>query len=196
MNVNENISNLNKLIKSCKKCNLWKTKTNYVIGNGLINSKIVFIGEAPGYNEDKTGKPFVGKAGKILDELLLSIDLKREEVYITNILKCRPPKNRNPMADEINICTKYLDYELKQIKPIIISTLGNFSSRFIFNKYKLNFNKISDIHGKIFPLNSNYGKLYILPQYHPAFAVYNPNNIDILKKDFKNIKNIIIKENK
>lgn len=187
------IDELNRKISSCNNCNLWKNKNNYVIGNGSINSKIVFIGEAPGFNEDISGKPFVGKAGKILDELLLYIGLKRENVYITNILKCRPPNNRNPTTDEIKICTKYLDDELSIIKPYLIITLGNFSSKFIFNKYKLKFSKISDVHGKIFSLNLIDTNLYISPQYHPAFAVYNPNNIKIIKNDFKNIKNIIIK---
>lgn len=189
----DKINELNRKISECINCNLYKTKNNYVIGNGSINSKIVFIGEAPGFNEDISGKPFVGKAGKILDDLLLYIGLKRENVYITNILKCRPPNNRNPTTDEINICTKYLDDELSIIKPKLIITLGNFSSKFIFNKYKLKFNKISDVHGKIFSLDLNKSNLYISPQYHPAFAVYNPNNIKIIKNDFKNIKDIIIK---
>lgn len=188
-----NIKNLNKFIKSCDKCDLWKSKTNYVVGNGSENSDIFFIGEAPGYNEDLKGIPFIGKAGKILDYLLHSIEIDRGEVYITNILKCRPPKNRNPMQKEIELCTKYLDKEIELIKPIIISTLGNFSSNFIFNKFKLDFDKISNIHGKIFPINSVNGKLYLIPQYHPAVAVYNSNNINILKEDFKNIKYIIDK---
>lgn len=189
----DKINELNRKISECINCNLYKTKNNYVIGNGSINSKIVFIGEAPGFNEDISGKPFVGKAGKILDDLLVYIGLKRENVYITNILKCRPPNNRNPTTDEINICTKYLDDELSIIKPKLIITLGNFSSKFIFNKYKLKFNKISDVHGKIFSLDFYNTNLYISPQYHPAFAVYNPNNIKIIKNDFKNIKDIIIK---
>jgi len=188
-----NIKNLNKSIKSCDKCDLWKSKTNYVVGNGSENSDIFFIGEAPGYNEDLKGIPFIGKAGKILDSLLHSIEIDRGEVYITNILKCRPPKNRNPMQKEIELCTKYLDKEIELINPIIISTLGNFSSNFIFNKFKLDFDKISNIHGKIFPINSVNDKLYLIPQYHPAVAVYNPNNINILKEDFKNIKYIIDK---
>ena len=188
-----NIKNLNKSIKSCDKCDLWKSKNNYVVGNGSENSDIFFIGEAPGYNEDLKGIPFIGKAGKILDSLLHSIEIDRGEVYITNIHKCRPPKNRNPMQKEIELCTKYLDKEIELIKPIIISTLGNFSSNFIFNKFKLDFDKISNIHGKIFPINSVNDKLYLIPQYHPAVAVYNPNNINILKEDFKNIKYIIDK---
>ena len=187
------INDLNKLIKACNKCDLCKSKINYVLGTGSLNSNIIFIGEAPGYNEDIKGIPFIGKAGKILDDLLLSIDLNRDDVYITNILKCRPPKNRNPLFNEIEACTKYLNNELEIIKPIVISTLGNFSSKFIFNKFSLEFDKISDIHGKIFPVNSIYGNIHIIPQYHPAVAVYNPNKIRTLLDDFKIIKDIINK---
>ena len=185
------INNLNKSIKSCNKCDLWKSQTNYVIGNGSLNSKIFIIGEAPGYNEDIKGIPFIGKAGKILDDLLFSINLNRSDVYITNILKCRPPKNRNPLHNEIKSCIEYLNNELEVIKPNIIITLGSFSSNYIFNKFKLRFEKISNIHGKIYTVNSSNNKLYILPQYHPAVAVYNPNKIDLLIDDFRIIKNIL-----
>ncbi len=193
MNKEIQFKNLNKSIKSCDRCNLWKYKTNYVIGKGSLNSKIFFIGEAPGYNEDLIGIPFVGKAGKIFDDLLSHIDLDRSNIYVTNILKCRPPNNRNPLQNEIESCTKYLDNEIDIIKPIIISTLGNYSSNFIFNKFGLVFKKISDIHGKIFSVSNPLGRLYIIPQFHPAVGVYNPNKIKILKDDFKNIKNLFNK---
>jgi DNA polymerase len=186
---------INELIKSCNKCELYKTKTNYVIGNGSYNSKIIFIGEAPGYNEDRIGIPFVGKAGKIFDDLLLFIGLNRNEIYITNILKCRPPKNRNPSNKEIKLCTKYLNSELEIIKPVIISTLGNFSTNFIFKKYGLDFGMISNIHGKVYHIKNFIEELYIIPQYHPAVVVYNANKIGILKKDFKILKNLLIKLN-
>ena len=119
--------------------------------------------------------------------------MHRNDVYITNILKCRPPKNRNPFNSEIEICTKYLNYELEIIQPKIISTLGNFSSNFIFNKYGIKYEKISKIHGKIFKKDCIYGKLYIIPQFHPAVGVYNNNKIKTLFKDFKIIKDVINK---
>ena len=187
--MNLNIKDINKTIESCEKCDLYKTKKNYVKGSGSIDSNIFLIGEAPGYNEDVKGVPFVGRAGKILDKLLISVDMQRKDVYISNILKCRPPKNRNPLKNEINACTGYLNKEINTIKPNIISPLGNYASKFIFSKYNLEFEKISSIHGKIYPVDSEYGKLYIIPQYHPAVAVYNQNMIETLLKDFKIIKN-------
>lgn len=188
-----NIQKINKEIQSCEKCILYKTKINYVLGSGSTNSNLMFIGEAPGYNEDLKGIPFIGKAGKILDNLLISIDIDRKNVYITNILKCRPPKNRNPLSDEINTCTKYLDKEISLIKPIIICPLGNFASKFILEKYDFIFEKISTIHGKLFTKKSKYDYINIIPQYHPAVAVYNQNMINTLKNDFKIIKQVLDK---
>ena len=187
------IQKINKEIQTCEKCNLYKTKNNYVIGSGSLNSNLIFVGEAPGYNEDLKGIPFVGRAGKILDDLLLSIKIDRNNVYITNILKCRPPKNRNPLSYEIKQCTKYLDEEINIIKPLVISPLGNFASKFILEKYDLNFEKISLIHGKIFRKNLQYGDIYIIPQFHPAVAVYNQNMIKTLEKDIIKIKQFIEK---
>ena len=188
-----NIQKINKEIQSCQKCILYKTKINYVLGSGSQYSKIMLIGEAPGYNEDLKGIPFIGKAGKILDNLLISINIDRKDVYITNILKCRPPKNRNPLENEINICTKYLDEEIRLIKPNIICPLGNFASKFILEKYDFIFEKISSIHGKIFTKKSKCDITNIIPQYHPAVAVYNQNMINTLIKDFKIIKQVLDK---
>ena len=119
-------------IKNCRKCDLWRSRLNPVPGEGSLNADIVFIGEAPGYNEDKQGRPFVGRAGKILDELLESIGIDRSKVYIANILKCRPPNNRDPDIDEINSCIEYLDRQIEIIQPSIISPLGRFACEYIF----------------------------------------------------------------
>ena len=178
-------------VENCKKCNLYKTRNKPVVGNGSLDAKILFIGEAPGYNEDLQGKPFVGKAGEILDELLESIGLQRDEVYIANILKCHPTRNRNPLKNEIEACTEHLDKQIKIIQPKIIVPLGNFASSFIFEKFGLKYDKISNIHGKIFQTNTVFGKLTIIPLYHPAVATYNPNTKNILLDDFKVIKKII-----
>lgn len=191
MNNEFKIDEINRSIKKCKKCSLYKTTKNYVLGSGSVESKIVFIGEAPGYYEDIKGIPFVGKAGKILDKLLASINMPRENIYITNILKCRPPNNRNPLKNEIQLCTKYLNEEINIIKPKIILPLGNFASSYVFDMYDLKFEKISLIHGKFFKGNSDFGKVYIAPQYHPAVGVYNQNKINTLIKDFEIIKNIL-----
>jgi len=175
-------------IKYCKKCELCKSRNNPVIGEGNLNTEIMFIGEAPGYNEDKQGIPFVGKAGKILDELLHSIGLQREDVYIANILKCRPPENRNPLKTEIDACTEYLNRQIELIQPKIIIPMGNFACSFIFEKYCLDFKKISNVHGKIFNVNTFFGELKIIPMYHPAVATYNPNKKTILLQDFSLLK--------
>ncbi len=174
-------------IKTCKRCELWKTRTNPVVGEGSLSAKIVFVGEAPGYYEDLKGEPFVGKAGKVLDELLESIGLQRNEVYIANVLKCRPPDNRNPTTEEIRACTLYLDAQLEIIQPEIIATLGNFSLSYIFDKFGLHSkkDKISKIHGKVFAVSTISGNKKIVPLYHPAVATYNPNMKGALIEDFK-----------
>ena len=176
------------LVENCKKCDLWKTRNKPVIGDGSENANIFFVGEAPGYNEDIQGIPFVGKAGKILEQLLDSIELKRRDVYIANILKCRPAKNRNPFKNEIKNCTVYLNKQIKIIQPKIIIPLGNFASSFIFKKYGLKFDKINNVHGKIFQVNTVFGDIKIIPMYHPAVATYNPNTKDTLIEDFKSIQ--------
>ena len=172
-------------IKTCKRCELWKTRTNPVVGAGSLSAKIVFVGEAPGYYEDLKGEPFVGKAGKVLDELLASVELQRSEVYIVNVLKCRPPGNRNPTTEEIRACTLYLDAQLEIIHPEIIATLGNFSLSYIFDKFGLSKDKISKIHGKVFAVSTIAGVVKIVPLYHPAVATYNPNMKGALIEDFK-----------
>ena len=175
-------------ILDCKKCSLCKTRAYPVIGQGDHQAKIIFIGEAPGFNEDKTGFPFCGKAGEVLDDLLGSVNIKREDVYITNILKCRPPGNRNPKSEEIKACVTYLERQIKTIKPEIICTLGNFSTAYIFEKFSLKdrIQGISKIHGQVF----NADDLKIISLYHPAVVTYNDNMREVLKKDFKVLKNL------
>jgi len=186
----EKLQLLKQQILNCKKCDLHKIRTNPVIGEGSPDAGIMFIGEAPGFNEDKQGKPFVGRAGKIFDELLNSINLKREKIYITNILKCRPPNNRNPTQEEIKICSPYLNEQIDIIKPKVICCLGNFSTDYIFKKFNLKekIQGISRIHGKVFNASTLMGIIRIIPLYHPAVATYNTNMLEILKKDFEKIK--------
>lgn len=192
----EKESNLKKIkdeVLNCQKCQLYKTRKYPVIGQGSHQAKICFIGEAPGANEDQTGRPFCGQSGKVFDELLNSVNIKREEVYITNILKCRPPNNRNPLENEIETCSSYLSRQLDLIKPKVICCLGNVATRFIMKKFGL-FKKIEGIgkiHGQIFSVNwGNGSQLYIVPLYHPATVVYNANIKKILIKDFTIVKNI------
>ena len=176
---------IKKQAENCRKCDLWKTRTNVVFGEGPTNAKVMFIGEAPGFNEDKQGKPFVGRAGKFLDELLTAAGLKREDVYITNIVKCRPPNNRDPTDSEIKACYPYLDFQISHINPKIIVPLGRHASKLVFEKYGLIFEGISKEHGKPREISNLFGKLKIVPMYHPAAAIYNQSLKGVLIEDFK-----------
>jgi len=187
MSKKKDIKKIRNTVENCKKCILYKTRNKAVFGEGCLNSKIMLIGEAPGRNEDIQGKPFVGKAGKILDDLLDSVDLKRNNVYITNILICRPPKNRNPLKKEINRCKKYLDLQIDIIKPSIIVPMGNFSTSYILNKFNIKVDKIRNTHGRIYKINNKLQNIKIIPLYHPAFAIYNKNIKNILFNDFKSV---------
>jgi len=193
MSKEDDINKIIKMVNNCKKCDLWKTRKNPVFGDGSLVSKILFVGEAPGYNEDLQGCPFVGRAGKILDELLKSIGLQRDEIYIANILKCRPPDNRNPIKDEIIACTEFLNKQIEIIQPTIILPLGNFACSYIFEKFGLKYDKISNVHGKTFQINTLTGSILIIPLYHPAVATYNPNTKNTLLEDFKNIEDLLNK---
>lgn len=163
-----------------------------VIGEGSHFAKIMFVGEAPGRNEAKTGRPFCGAAGKILDWLLQGAGIKREEVYVTNIVKDRPPQNRDPLPEEIEIYGPFLDRQIEIIQPQVIATLGRYAMGYIMNKFDLplELEPIGKAHGKIYEATTNYGKIKIIPLYHPAVAVYNSHTKDILAKDFELLKNI------
>ena len=185
------MSELNNIISNCRKCGLYKTRTNTVPGDGNKDADIFFIGEAPGKNEDLQGKPFVGKAGKVLDELLDSINLERSDIFIGNILKCRPPNNRNPYDKEIKACTPFLDKQMDIINPKVIVPLGNFATQYIFEKFNIPKQKISKVHGEKFEINTFNSKLIIIPVFHPAVVTYNKNKMPTMKKDFKNILDCI-----
>ena len=173
-------------IKNCKKCALWKTRKNPVPGEGGFEKKIMFVGEAPGKWEDIKGIPFVGSAGKYLDELLASIGLTRRDVYITNIVKCRPPNNRDPTDEEINACSPYLDRQIATMKPKIICPLGRFSSKYILNKFGFRMKSISAVQGKVFR-----GEVIIIPMYHPAAALYHRQWAPALENSFKVLKSVL-----
>ena len=158
-----------------------------VIGEGSHDAKIMFIGEAPGRNEAKTGKPFCGSAGKILDELLAHVSIPRNDVYITNIVKDRPPENRDPLPSEIEIYGPFLDRQINIIQPEIIATLGRYSMDYIMKKLDKEFNlePISKAHGKAYDAKTSYGPIKIIALYHPAAAIYNQHLMETLKEDFK-----------
>jgi uracil-DNA glycosylase family 4 len=172
-------------IKNCRSCELGGTRINFVFGSGNANAPILFIGEAPGKNEDLQGKPFVGQAGKILDGLLAGIGLSRNEVFIANVLKCRPPENRDPAIDEINTCKQYLFEQIEIIDPVVICTLGKYSTQLILNTTE----GITKLRGNIFKIN---GRL-VIPINHPAAALYSPSRISVLKEDFNRVKAVFDK---
>ena len=159
-----------------------------VIGEGSHTASIMFIGEAPGENEAKTGRPFCGRAGKVLDMLLESVGIERKDVYVTNIVKDRPPKNRDPLPEEIEIYAPFLDRQIDIIKPKVIATLGRFSMQYVMNRYGLEreIAPISTLHGKLFTAPN----FKFLTLYHPAAAIYNQHLLDTLKEDFKALKNL------
>ncbi len=174
--MSEDLDNLRKTIISCNKCELAKTRTNAVPGLGYYKSEIIFIGEAPGRNEDLKGEPFVGVAGKILSEALEYAGLTRDKVYITNVVKCRPPDNRQPNTQEIDSCNGYLLEEFRLISPKIICILGNTAFGSV-----LNGNLITKNRGKIIKKN---GQIFFVTV-HPAAVIYNPQLRQVLKDDLK-----------
>ena len=175
-------------ITGCRRCKLWKTRKNAVPGEGSRENQIMFIGEAPGYWEDVKGKPFVGAAGKFLDTLLSEAGLSRESVFIGNILKCRPPKNREPSPDEIKTCTPYLNRQIQVIKPKIIVTLGNHSTAYIFSKVALLFDGITSVHGKFYETSILGSNVIAFPTFHPAAALHHPKYKEQLISDFHTLK--------
>ncbi|KAA0003358.1 MAG: uracil-DNA glycosylase [Thermoplasmata archaeon] len=188
----EELKKIEDEIKKCKKCSLCLTRKNAVPGEGKYDAYIMMIGEAPGKNEDEQGRPFVGKAGKFLDFALSTINLEREKIYITNVVKCRPPNNRDPTTEEIKACSPYLDAQINLIQPRIICTLGRFATEYILPSYGFTAKPISQIHGKIF--YSPIAMVHIIPLYHPAASIYIPAIKEIFLKDIKSIPSILNKD--
>ncbi len=170
-------------IKDCTRCDLYKTRTRFVFGGGNADARVMLIGEAPGKNEDLQGLPFVGRAGSILDSLLEFIGMTRKDVFIGNVLKCRPPGNRDPLIEEINTCKGYLLRQIEIIDPEIICTMGKFSTQLILNTSQ----GITGLRGKVFKKD---GRI-ILPINHPAAVLYTPSRIEVLREDFARIKSIM-----
>ena len=164
-----------------------------VIGEGSHEAKLMFIGEAPGENEAKTGRPFCGRAGGVLDILLDSLGIERKDVYVTNIVKDRPPGNRDPLPEEIALYAPFLDRQIEIIKPKVIATLGRFSMAYIMNHYGLEWEvgPISVLHGQTFGAKTNNINFKYVPLYHPAAAIYNQKLLDTLKQDFQVLKTLI-----
>jgi uracil-DNA glycosylase family 4 len=176
------LEQLEEAVHACTLCPLSQGRTQAVPGEGPLNADIMFIGEGPGFHEDRQGRPFVGAAGQFLEELLASIGLTREQVYITNVVKCRPPGNRDPMPTEISACAPYLERQIQLIKPKVIVTLGRFSMYRYFPGAS-----ISKIHGQ----PKRVGNVLVVPMFHPAAALHQPKWRPLVEADFKKLPQFI-----
>ena len=177
------LAEVRKELGECKRCELHRTRRTIVFGEGNEKAALMFIGEGPGYDEDVQGRPFVGKAGQLLTKIIESIRLPREEVYIANIVKCRPPQNRNPEPDEIQCCNPFLMKQIRVIRPKIICALGTFSAQTLLKTDT----KISALRGKIFDLEG----IKVIPTYHPAFLLRNPERKREVWEDMKKIAELL-----
>jgi len=176
----ERLQRLHQAVVGCTRCGLSTTRTNAVPGSGPCPAEIMIVGEAPGFNEDVQGKPFVGQAGKLLDTLLAGIGLRREEVYITNVLKCRPPQNRDPMPNEVEACANYLTWQLKLVEPKVVIVLG----RHALERLLPGHGPISRVHGQMV----DHDGLKYVAVYHPAAALHNGSLINDLQADFLSVR--------
>jgi DNA polymerase len=176
----QRLERLHRAVLGCTRCGLHATRTNAVPGTGPCPAEIMIVGEAPGFNEDLQGKPFVGPAGKLLDTLLAGIGLRREDVYITNVLKCRPPQNRDPMPNEAEACGPYLNWQLKLVEPKVVIVLG----RHALERLLPGHGPISRVHGQMV----DRGGIKYVAVYHPAAALHNGSLVDELQGDFLKVK--------
>jgi DNA polymerase len=178
------LEEVQKELGDCKRCKLHQTRRTIVFGEGNEKATLMFIGEGPGYDEDVQGRPFVGKAGQLLTKIIESINLSREEVYIANIVKCRPPQNRNPEPDEIQSCNPFLMSQIRVIQPRIICALGTFAAQTLLKTDT----KISALRGKLFDLEGS----KVIPTYHPAFLLRNPERKREVWEDMKKIAELLL----
>ena len=167
-------------VAGCTNCRLAEGRTQVVFGVGDPNADLMFVGEAPGYHEDQQGKPFVGQAGKLLDKLLAGIGLERDQVYVANVLKCRPPGNRDPQPDEIEACESHLFRQISLIEPKVVATLGNFATKLLSGKPT----GITRVHGAEQETRLGGRRVLLYPLYHPAAALYTPAMLKVLEEDF------------
>ena len=179
----EELKKLEEQVKKCTKCDLCKNRTNVVFGTGDPDADLMFVGEAPGYYEDEQGEPFVGRAGQLLTKIIESIGMKRGDVYIANILKCRPPENRNPDANEIVMCSPHLIRQIEIIRPKIICALGTFAAQTLLNTKE----SIGKLRGKFF----EYQNTKFLATYHPAYLLRNPGDKKKVWADIKKVRDFL-----
>ena len=174
-------------VAGCTKCRLAEGRTQVVFGVGDSDADLMFVGEAPGFHEDQQGKPFVGQAGKLLDRLLAGIGLERDQVYIANVLKCRPPGNRDPQPDEIEACEGHLFRQIALIEPKVVATLGNFATKLLSGKPT----GITRVHGAEQETTLGGRRVLLYPLYHPAAALYTPAMLKVLEADFARLPELL-----
>ncbi|HZT94533.1 MAG TPA: uracil-DNA glycosylase [Gaiellaceae bacterium] len=172
---------------ACTRCRLARGRTQVVFGSGNPHADLMFVGEAPGFHEDKQGVPFVGQAGKLLERLLAGVELRREDVYIANVLKCRPPGNRDPQPDEIESCEPHLFRQIELIEPKVIATLGNFATKLLSGRPL----GITRVHGQEQELTIAGRSVLLYPIYHPAAALYTPAMLKVLEADFARLPELM-----
>jgi uracil-DNA glycosylase family 4 len=172
---------------ACTRCRLAQGRTQVVFGVGNPDAELMFVGEAPGFHEDKQGFPFVGQAGKLLDSLLAGIGLTREDVYIANVIKCRPPGNRDPAPDEIEACEAHLFRQIELIEPTVVATLGNFATKLLSGKQT----GITRVHGQEQETHIGGRQVILYPLYHPAAALYTPAMMQVLHEDFRRLPELL-----
>ncbi len=170
-------------VRNCRMCRLKKSRTNIVFGEGRLDSSVMLVGEAPGYQEDLKGRPFVGEAGKLLNEILEAIEINRADIYITNIIKCRPPENRDPRPDEVNTCAPFLKQQIEIIQPRVVVTLGRYAAQYLLNTNA----PINSIRGQTFDLP----RFKLIPTFHPAYVLRNPGMKKFLYEDLKKSLKVI-----
>ncbi len=177
-------------VAGCTRCALSQGRTQVVFGSGDPDADLMFVGEAPGFHEDKQGVPFVGAAGKLLDQLLAGIGLARADVYVCNVLKCRPPGNRDPQPDEIEACESHLWRQIELIQPRVVATLGNFATKLLSGRPT----GITRVHGQEQETTLGGRQVLLYPIYHPAAALYTPRMLDVLKSDFARLPGLLGRE--
>jgi uracil-DNA glycosylase family 4 len=178
------------VVAGCEQCALSQTRTQVVFGSGSSTAELMFVGEAPGFHEDKQGVPFVGAAGKVLGKLLEGIGMSRDEVWICNVLKCRPPGNRDPLQQEIEACEPHLWRQIELIQPTLIATLGNFATKLLSGKPA----GITQVHGREQHVVLGGNPVTLYPIFHPAAALYTPRMMQVLEEDFRRIPELLGRE--
>ena len=183
----QQLASYEQAVSACTRCRLAQGRTQVVFGSGNPDAELMFVGEAPGFHEDQQGVPFVGQAGKLLEKLLAGIGLERTDVYIANVIKCRPPGNRDPQPDEIEACESHLFRQIELIQPQLVATLGNFATKLLTGKPL----GITRVHGQEQWTTLGGNRVLLYPIYHPAAALYTPRMLEVLEEDFARIPQLL-----